>query len=500
MAEDAAIKLFNEIKGQLTEAEQNKTKFLGDIDEVVGLIANYTQVIGTVLSFIVPYGQFITLLQKMVFGSSGDGRDSPDKQVLDNLEKQGKDELNALGIIDSRLTDLHDGIIQLDSAVELHIKYGPNSATPNPTLDIDPQYISLLSLTLVKELEINDGIMDVYWYRPFLVNWMFRPQPDKKGFWWLAELGPLKGGTPQCCTWQVAALPGSQDWALYPKIDEKHYDGFKTVFAAQLALPTYLKALQLFLTIHSLLGEEPSKTASIFHDDLINWASSLESRYETVVGGIFKTDVPDANSISFVIKYPQKMMDTLSYGVIDVYGIYEDPVYPPSKAASHIIDFFPSESIGRLRDILEPINAWNPENDQWYQKSVYAWYKDRATLMLKARCKAIYLLRGYDKAWSVLQNLRVITKQQDHKFNDTNKNWSARDLFSTLNLPAFPGKDYRLSHLVQRLDQISKGDWPTPPSPWSEYLRVFTELGIVYDPDPRDRPIGFRDRLAAAAV
>jgi hypothetical protein len=109
-----------------------------------------------------------------------------------------------------------------------------------------------------------------------------------------------------------------------------------------------------------------------------------------------------------------------------------------------------------------------------------------------AMWKAIYLIRGYDKVWTVLQRLRVLAKQQSTPLSDTNRDWSVRELIRVLDLPHIQGSlthymDYSLFDLVERLDRISKGTWGKPTDDVS-----IDDLG--------KRPISFRDRLAAAAL
>jgi hypothetical protein len=118
-----------------------------------------------------------------------------------------------------------------------------------------------------------------------------------------------------------------------------------------------------------------------------------------------------------------------------------------------------------------------------------------------ARWKALYLFNGYDKVWSTIQNLRVLSEQsllptptlaQDG--TQANGNWSARELIAriTINPVVLPLVAVKVSllFLVSTLDVIAKGNWAGPqggetnPSDW-----------VV-----PSRPLGFRDRLAAAAV
>jgi hypothetical protein len=153
---------------------------------------------------------------------------------------------------------------------------------------------------------------------------------------------------------------------------------------------------------------------------------------------------------------------------------------------------------------------------------VIPWIQNRIVLGTMARWKALYLINGHDTMWSLLQKLNLIVSPDPVKFQLPNPmtldqdgtiadgNWHARELCAVLLLkgallngvqienraaPSFvvhkPNNLTGLSMfaLVQFLDNIASGNWGEPPS----------YPANVFGSGPA-RPLGFRDRLAAAAV
>lgn len=73
----------------------------------------------------------------------------------------------------------------------------------------------------------------------------------------------------------------------------------------------------------------------------------------------------------------------------------------------------------------------------------------------------------------------------------------AAQIFAALKLALEKPTPSSLSDLVERLDQLAKGTWDNPPAPWFIVLSE-RPFGLTYDPS--NRPIRFRERLAAAAL
>jgi hypothetical protein len=193
------------------------------------------------------------------------------------------------------------------------------------------------------------------------------------------------------------------------------------------------------------------------------------------------------------------------YGVVDEYGFYPSPVAIPSSSPWHLLDIVKTDSLVAMFRAYSPYPyLWEGELGGW----IHPWIQNKLILGLMARWKAIYLFKGYDKVWSILQSLGSLPGQsppatltlQDGTM--ANGNWSARELCSVLNLEGYMGSlatawgaqpnvfyGYSLFALVQCLDQIANGNWVGPQG----HILGTPIQGL-------SRPVSFRDRLAAAAV
>ncbi len=153
-------------------------------------------------------------------------------------------------------------------------------------------------------------------------------------------------------------------------------------------------------------------------------------------------------------------------------------------------------------------NLRGPESDHPLAPS---WVKARVVLGLMARWKALYILRGYDKSWYILQNLRILARQPPDPEpilpdgTKANGNWSVRELATieplnqiiqtvapqgTVVLGGIPvnvvveSDGISLNNLMLALDVIARGNWD----------------GLATHESGLSRPVNFRDRLAAAAL
>ena len=305
-------------------------------------------------------------------------------------------------------------------------------------------------------------------------------------------------------------------------------------------LPLLLLAIESYLTIEELVNQiDPSAPTfseflTDFNVDLQNYAEFLQKQVELAMNGLVKSDIPSFEDVMGFINYKNSFLQYQPasgagassflggspqagqawngvYGVVDKFGFYESPVPIPSSASSNLINLINTDNL--------ETELWqaSQENDNFTETLpdwTFPWVQNRLTLGLMARWKALYLFNGYDKAWSVLQSLRVLAKlpllptptlNQDG--TRANGNWSVRELCIVLNAGevildvilngplqgSIYESYYSLFSLVQRLDNIANGNWVGPPSYSVSVTLGGTGQGL-------SRPVGFRERLAAAAV
>jgi hypothetical protein len=243
---------------------------------------------------------------------------------------------------------------------------------------------------------------------------------------------------------------------------------------------------------------------------LPDWGKFILDKYTEAVQGLVKSDLPTDDEIISYILLVQSFAGSdvpsapgfepphswnLVYGVVDSYAVFNKPDSypvspPPSSAPSHMIDLLvPDLSIYYIQfpdDISQIPTELSP---------TCAWVRARVNLGLMARWKALYLLIGYDKVWSVLQNMRFLTNLPPDPEplanlppdrTKANGNWSVRELYNTvsevLRTTGSVALAPCLSDLMLALDMIAKGKWSGP------------ARGRL------SRPACFRDCLARAAL
>jgi hypothetical protein len=375
-----------------------------------------------------------------------------------------------------------------------------------------------------------------YWERPVVPTQLFTSQPVPYPWDFTGWTMGWYGNLPQ-------PLPGpplggqSSQMALDPRS----------------MIPFLSVGLQSYLTLATVVNFiDASQTFSGFVEgSLEDYASFLYSQYQLAVNGILKSDIPSYWDVLNFLNYatdgwipglgsfgpgsafesnyfpptlfpgqsPPQTGDAWNgvYGAVDQYpqyGVYQPstPVPVPASLASCLIDIINTENV--RSELMAGVSL--PEETYLEEATlidwIYPWVQNKLILGRMARWKAIYLMNGYDKVWSLLQNayavvnpnqppLPAMTLDQDGTIADGN--WSARELCDVLNLngdiAAFvqegslpvdgPVSAYSLFSLVQVLNTIATGNWTGP----GGYVETTPLQGL-------SRPARFRERLAAAAV
>ena len=331
-------------------------------------------------------------------------------------------------------------------------------------------------------------------------------------------------------------------------------------------LPYLLTGIQSYLSISMLINVINTSAPTFLNyvrgygGLLQQWASFLQSQYEPAVKGIIKSDIPSSADVLSFLAYAARasgyvinvLQDEFTLDASDPYSYFWDPQYPPgppgcprrgyawngvygaidtyppfgayygtyqpappvpvpASAPSYLIDVINTDNL--VAEIAEPFEFPYME---WATlvNWTFPWVEDKLILGTMARWKAIYLLKGYDKVWSILQTLRVLTNQSplppvtlaEETLTTGNwsmlatGNWSMRELCTVLNVSGaildgvtgegltaggVPGT-YSLSSLLQAFDNIAKGNW-------AKSAVASSGRGLA-------RPASFRGLLAEAAV
>jgi hypothetical protein len=477
-----------EIDQFLAEIDYNVQEFVNEsnsaatiFSNLTGFVANWIQIGTAVIPAIIQYIN----------------NTPTDAQLIEELESHVADVLSEIGVLEQQflMLSLKPPWIAVQSDLETIGAEAPAYEAGNQT-DIDPKAYFKDSLDFLGY--VTD---DTYWYRAFLSDRTYYPlyvpgllNAFGWNLGWYGELPQPSSTPPQN---QVIPRDGLRLPPLAP-LNSDLYPGWTTVLDPQAALPAYLKAVAAFLAINLVLkGKEFDTFITQWNDNLMRWADDLEARYNLLVAGVVKSDEPSVNDVlGYIGQFlelgvygyelesawtPAPTGGKLSpprtgsawngvYGVVDMFGVYTQPVPIPSCSGWHIVHVFPMPP-----SVLTPVDPYVGEfperiGDVWLFTQVIPWVVHRVRIGLMARWKAIYLFRGYDKAWSVLQSLRVLTKQQKIPLRDVNKDWSLRELFGAIDAPTYgdPLGEYPdgtlyngfvLSDLIRELWDIADSTW-----------------------------------------
>jgi hypothetical protein len=476
----------------LVEIQSETDSAFKIFSDLTGFVANWIQIGTAIIPAIVNYIN----------------NTPSDAQLIEDLSNQVADVLSDLGVVEGQflMFSLKPPWISVNGDLEtLGAEYPVYE-------DVDPK-------TYFKDSNDFLGYVtdDAYWYRAFLSDRTFYPDFLSIYAYPTSNFSPCPGwygDLPQpSSTPPQNQIISREELALLPltPLNNDLYMGYTTVFDPQITLAAYLKAVSAFLTINMLLkGDQYGMFIAQWTQNLIKLANDLEARYDLLVAGLVKSDEPSAEDVLSYIamftqlgdyvalspRYPNSLYFEPAgplppsgghlnppttgfawnsvYGVVDIFGVYTQPVPVPSRSPWHFVEVFSAPDLGVPPPSIpvDPLVAIQPEpipTAIWLFDRVIPWVIHRVRLGCVARWKCIYLLRGYDKAWSVLQSLRVITKQQSMPFRDVNKDWSLREICSAVDAPLrsplwyYPDGTYFsgivLSDLYQDLWDIANSTW-----------------------------------------
>jgi hypothetical protein len=298
------------------------------------------------------------------------------------------------------------------------------------------------------------------------------------------------------------------------------------------ALPFLLTGIESYLTLESVASViDPSLPTlhayvSDFKSDLTTYASFLEAQFELLANGIGKTQLPEAADITSFLWFISVVVNgdefTDSglywsgsapditaqepsngylwngvYGAVDAYPVYGDynttmPVAVGTRTAACLVDLVNTESM--VAD-FQPVFSSPTNQEQIIRLWTVPWVQNRIILGTLARWKTIFLLKGGDQVWSVIQNLRALAGQAPLPTPTladgslATGNWSMRELAAALvqggTLGYYEGLqgvgDISVARMLGFIDELARGNWGAPVPETTQ-------------------PMSFRDRMAAVAV
>jgi hypothetical protein len=402
----------------VSKEDGDKFTLFGNVDAVIGAIANYAQVL-TVVG-IIPAGASVISLLKDAFFPGGPS----DREVLDSISEK----LDALIRFEHGFQQ-HVDMLDIDQIVgkssdrlETLFRVGtPDSPDVNRTETLQD------TLDAANLLGNRD-----FWTRPFFEEMVY-------------PRGDLGGANAAHVFWF-----GETRQSLKPPVDPE--TGF--VFDPRLAFPAYMKAIENRNCVLPMFhpGDFQIVFAKEFSNptpDLVTGpgrTETLTDRYNEMLGGLLTARIPTPEEILTIFtpfNQPAEILQTWAgtFGVVDVFS------------GSALLDLYP---IGTLFppnwtfDVTVMTRSTPPLTDS--EKSFlfatvqqirdnYPVLQARLTLGALARKKALYIARGLHHAWEVIQKLKRLGGRTDIDEVDREAVWSLREINATLPPVSFdPGE------------------------------------------------------------
>lgn len=370
-----------------------KFKLLGSFDEVIGVFANYLQVV----SFVVPaLGAIVTAVEVLIDVLFHNTTLDDIKVKLDELIRfeHGFDQQVAMLAI----TDLL-GPAEVDLA-DLK-KFGAGS----PYINVP----AVITSTGVPEHEL--GAKDAYWIRPFFPELVYPAD-----FWHDRELQPPTQGDGR---------------------------GVSFVFDPRLALPAYCEAVSIRISARVLI--DPTNFQADWGDEVDTSINDLGAWMARIADGLKERAAPSRREV-FDLAADRQVYTSwseLTFGAVDIWdgtGIVSSyPVeipFVPTTALGLLPAFFHSIEVlnlristGELRDpeLSDVLRSMSTEVDD-----VYPILLVRRALGSRARLKALTLSRGLGHVWSMIQGLKRTRGRSDVEHVNRATAWSLREVHDLL--------------------------------------------------------------------
>jgi hypothetical protein len=232
---------------------------------------------------------------------------------------------------------------------------------------------------------------DSFWIRPYLSSFSFEDP------WFLAQ------GTP-------------------PIID---YAGAQFVYDPQLSLPAFVQVIGIFAVVAAIFHEDTNDAATL-QPYFTDFATLLDMHYVRVTDGLLMVPIPSLSELyfdQFNFRNEGGYYTNPNWwhgywpgeiGAVDIYSVFSkyrgSPGYPSAvfqwegstvaeTNAGNIVEPYPG-----LADLLAMVS-----DDPFTPHHLYRWFHIRVVIGTLARFKALYIAKGYDRVWSLVQKLRFLS-------------------------------------------------------------------------------------------
>lgn len=492
MTSDAVAQIIKTIQSKLsssqTSALQSNTTLLGQVDSVVGIAANYAQLLSTAGPVVSPLAQQAAAsIVSAVATAAGDSA----------TEAKAAAEAASAAVVGTAATAIGAGIVLIVSVILGVLGASEQSGTSDA---------QLLSQLIAITQDIENAALASYWQQKITTIMTFWDSPtgglgtdldnlanqglggnvvkqDVSGFhdhalgfvnlfiparspgaeiFWERPVVQEQLFVTNTWSWYTNNWPVSKNPpSPYPQPQPAPPLGGsdeQMVADPRSMLPYLLLGISCYLKLQCLVNfispDQPtfSQFLSQFQADLQAYISFIQSQYSLAANAITKRGIPNNESLLKSIFYyinPDPTNDDPEiwngyFGVVDAYppyGVYQPP--PPvslavsTNAPSYLLEAVTNNNVAPFVSA----NSSNATNEQSMAAGwTVPWLQNKLLLRMMAQWKAIYLLNGYDKVWSTLQKLSNLVNQslsplklqQDGTI--ASGNWSTRELCTMINV------------------------------------------------------------------
>ena len=356
-------------------SDQSLLGVLGGINSVIGVVANW-------IGVIVP----------LVQGIQSALSNAPDPIALLSEIQQGVENiLQAVeGLIgETKMLSLADKLTAARDRLNTLLLEGPKGKDVNEVLFF--QTVQDAAYTFADS---------TYWIRPYLANYTV-----------LGAQSP-----PEDRYFPNSGYPATQN-----------YEGSAFVYDPQLPLPAFATAISIFTSVAEIFHTADPQTVQPYFTDL---ATFLENNYKTITAGLVMVPVPTAfvlhamgldtlageiqvaNGQGLAYSFVSEQMWHGEIGAVDIYSVFGSAGYAtpwpllyglvPTTNPGGIIGVYPTLA-DLMNQILYPLGGANTI------PYAYPWFYIRMRMGNLARFKALYLAKGYDRIWNLIQKMRALS-------------------------------------------------------------------------------------------
>jgi hypothetical protein len=333
------------------------------------------------------------------------------------------------------------------------------------------------------------------------------------------------------------------------------YAGAAFVYDPQISLLAFAAAISYFTSVVAIFHADTNDAPTVqpYFTDL---ATLLDQNYEKAVAGLTTVPVPSESELNLLAKlvdsygspvfadFHEKFKQFFNWfniyfqaggwpgeiGAVDVYSVFARsqgaPGYTLGKAVFPRPEWSPTPAIipatnaGNIVDVYPGLErVLSLQSDQEFaQDHLYRWFHIRMRIGNLARLKALYLAKGYHQIWCRIQKLRFLSSGRagtpalnfpatpSPSATDRNAHWCLSELdpiISELDGVALFGNPYAYEKFVLN-GEGGGGFWPISAEDVISRLQAVVDNATNYPLDSPDvpvqtprRPLSLRATIAA---